>query len=148
MASRRSAKARLEDPGMIGTLFGVNADIAALILRFALGSLFIVHGYPKLTSGRKQGEGWMKSMGLPTGLVGFAGFVEFFGGLGLVIGLLTPIIAVLFAIWMVGTTWLAISKLKKKYMGGWELDLTLLLVSLALATLGSGMISLDHLLGI
>jgi uncharacterized membrane protein YphA (DoxX/SURF4 family) len=133
---------------MIGTLFGVNPDIASLILRLALGSLFIIHGYPKLTSGRKQGGEWMKSMGLPAGMVGFAGFVEFFGGLGLVLGLLTPIVAVLFAIWMVGTTWLATSKLKKKYMGGWELDLTLLLVSLALATLGSGMLSLDHLLGI
>jgi putative oxidoreductase len=148
VAARRSPQARREDPGMIETLFGVNPDIAALILRLALGSLFIIHGYPKLTSGRKQGEGWMKSMGLPTGLVGFAGFVEFFGGLGLVIGLLTPIVAVLFAVWMVGTTWLATSKLKKKYMGGWELDLTLLLVSLALAALGSGMISLDHLLGV
>src|SRR6266852_4911633 len=133
---------------MIGTLFGVNADIAALILRLALGSLFIVHGYPKLTSGRKQGGEWMKSMGLPASMVGFAGFVEFFGGLGLIFGLLTPILAVLFAIWMVGTTWLATSKLKKKYMSGWELDLTLLLASLALATLGSGTLSLDHLLGI
>lgn len=148
MAARRSPQARLEDARMTGTLFGVNPDLAALILRLALGSLFITHGYPKLTSGREQGEGWMKSMGFPAGLVGFAGFVEFFGGLGLVLGLLTPIIAVLFAIWMVGTTWLATSKLKKKYMGGWELDLTLLLVSLALAILGSGMISLDHLLGI
>ena len=133
---------------MIGTLFGVNPDIASFILRLALGSLFIIHGYPKLTSGRKQGGEWMKSMGLPAGMVGFAGFVEFFGGLGLVLGLLTPIVAVLFAIWMVGTTWLATSKLKKKYMGGWELDLTLLLASLALATLGSGTLSLDHLLGI
>src|SRR5207247_6866479 len=44
-------------------------------------------------------------------------FVEFFGGLGLLLGILTPIIALLSALWMLSTTWFAITKLKKKYMG-------------------------------
>src|SRR5213594_1418035 len=115
---------------MIESLFGVNNNLASLILRLAVGSLFIIHGYPKLTKqGRAMGGQWMKSIGMPTGMVAFGGFVEFFGGLGLIFGLLTPIIGVLFALWMLSTTWLAKSKMKKKYVGGWELDVALLLAS-------------------
>jgi len=47
----------------------------------------------------------------------FGGVTEFFGSLGLVIGLLTPVLAVLSALWMLSTTWFARSKLKKKYRG-------------------------------
>ena len=95
----------------------------------------------------RKGE-FMKSMGMPTGLVPFGGFVEFFGGLGLVFGLLTPIIAVLTALWMLSTTWFSIAKAKKKYFGGYELDITLLLAALALAFIGGGAFSLDHLIGL
>ncbi len=134
---------------MIESLFNVNTDLASLILRLAVGSLFMVHGYPKLgKQQRQQGAGWMTSMGMPGGMMAFAGVVEFFGGLALILGILTPIIAVLAALWMLSTTWFARSKLKKKYMGGWELDVTLLLASLAIAALGSGVFSIDHLLGI
>lgn len=130
------------------TIFNSYPDLAALILRLAVGTLFIYHGYPKLTAKRKEGEGWMKSMGMPIAIVPFSGFVEFFGGLGLILGILTPIVATLSALWMLSTTWFAISKLKKKYMAGYELDITLLLAALALALLGGGMYSIDHLLGL
>src|SRR6266487_3492425 len=91
---------------------------------------------------------WMKNMGMPTAIVPFAGFVEFFGGLGLLLGILTPIIALLSALWMLSTTWFAITKLKKKYMGGYELDITLLLAALALTFLGGGAFSIDRLIGL
>ena len=133
---------------MIESLFGVNANLASLILRIAVGSLFMVHGYPKLGSKqRQQGAVWMKSMGMPGWMMGFAGVAEFLGGLGLIVGFLTPIVAVLSALWMLSTTWFARSKLKKKYQGGWELDVTLMLAALEVAALGSGALSLDHLLG-
>jgi len=134
--------------GLIQSLFGVSTDLASLVLRVAVGSLFVVHGYPKLTSQRKMGEQWMKSQGMPVGMILFGGVAEFFGGLGLLVGLLTPILAVLSAMWMLSTTRFAMSKLKKKYAGGYELDITLFLASLALALLGSGAFSLDHFLGI
>lgn len=89
----------------------------------------------------------MKSMGMPTAMIPFAGVVEFFGGLALVLGILTPIVALLSALWMLSTTSFAINKLKKKYMGGYELDITLFLAALALALLGSGVYSIDHLIG-
>jgi len=134
---------------MIQTLFGASVDLPSLILRLAIGTLFIIHGYPKLTAAqRKQGGAWMKSVGMPPAMVPFGGFVEFFGGITLILGLLTPIIAVLTALWMLSTTWFSISKIKKKYAGGWEIDITLFLAALALALLGSGIFSIDHLLGL
>ncbi len=131
---------------MIQTLFGFYPDLASLILRLAVGTLFTIHGYPKLKAGKK-GE-WIKNFGMPVTMVPFAGFVEFFGGLALVFGILTPLIAFLSALWMLGTTWFAISKLKKKYQSGWELDITLFLAALAIVFLGSGIYSIDHLLGL
>ena len=128
-------------------LFPQYVDLASIILRLAIGSAFTIHGYPKLKQ-NEQGKGWMKSMGLPVGLIPFAGVVEFFGGLALILGILTPIIAVLAALWMLSTTWFSISKVKKKYASGYEIDVTILLVAIALALLGSGIYSIDHLLGI
>jgi len=134
---------------MIQTLFGSSVDLPSLILRLAIGTLFIIHGYPKLTATqRTQGGAWMKSMGMPAAMVPFGGVVEFFGGLALILGILTPIVAALSALWMLSTTWLVTTKAKKKYVGGYEIDITLLLAALALALLGSGIYSIDHLLGL
>lgn len=134
---------------MMLALFGAYPSVAALILRLALGSLFIIHGYSKLGSEqRKQGEEWMKSMSLPVGFILFGGIVEFLGGIALLLGLLTQIVAPLFALWMLSTTWLQKSKMKRKYMGGYELDITLLIGSIALAALGAGTFSVDHFIGI
>ena len=88
----------------------------------------------------------MKSMGLPGGFILFAGVVEFFGGIAILLGVFTSIIALLFALWMLSTTWLAAGKMKKKFVGGYELDIILLLASLALAAIGGGIFSIDHLL--
>ena len=132
---------------MVEPLFGVQVSVAAVILRLAIGGLFIVHGYPKLgAQQRKQGAEWMKSMGLPGGFILLGGVVEFFGGLAMLLGVFTSIIALLFAVWMVSTTWLAAGKMKKKFVGGYELDIILLLASLALAAIGGGVFSIDHLL--
>jgi len=132
---------------MVEPLFGVQVGVAALILRLAIGGLFIIHGYPKLgAQQRKQGAEWMKSMGLPGGFILFAGVVEFFGGIAILLGVFTSIIALLFALWMLSTTWLAAGKMKKKFVGGYELDIILLLASLALAAIGGGIFSIDHVL--
>jgi putative oxidoreductase len=132
---------------MIEPLFGVQVDVAALILRLGIGGLFIIHGYPKLGAQQlKQGAEWMKSMGLPGGFILLGGVVEFFGGIAILLGVFTSIIASLFALWMLSTTWLAAGKMKKKFVGGYDLDIILLLASLALAAIGGGIFSIDHLL--
>ncbi len=132
----------------IGSIFGLHLSTASLLLRLAIGTLFMIHGYPKLTAQRKGTGEWLKSMGFSSGFAGFAGVVEFFGGLALLLGVFTQIVALLSALWMLSTTWLAKGKMKKKYFGGYELDITLMLAALALAMLGGGIYSLDFLLGI
>src|SRR5438309_9516129 len=115
-------------------LFAQFVDLASIILRLAIGSAFMIHGYPKLKQ-NEQGKGWMKSMGLPTALIPFAGVVEFFGGLGLILGILTLIIAFLSALWMLSTTWLSVTKIKQTYAGVLEIDRTVPLRSIALTCL-------------
>jgi putative oxidoreductase len=131
------------------SLLGIHTSIAALLLRLVIGSVFTIHGYPKFSAEqRKQGGEWMKSMGLPSGFILFGAVVEFFGGLAILLGLFTQIIALLFALWMLSTTWLSKVKMKKKFAGGYEVDVILLVASLALAAIGAGALSIDHLLGI
>src|SRR5260370_38486143 len=116
---------------MIQALFGSSVDFSSLILRLAIGTLFIIHGYPKLTSAqRKQGGAWMKSVGMSATMVPLGGFVEFFGGIALILGPLTPIVAVLSALWMLSTTWFSASKVKKKYAGATHVEGTTLLAAL------------------
>src|SRR5208283_5839884 len=99
---------------MGSSLFGVHLSVAALLLRLVIGVVFIIHGYPKFSAAqRKQGGEWMKSMGLPSGFILFGAVVEFFGGIALVLGIFTQVIAVLFALWMLSTTWLQKVKMKK-----------------------------------
>jgi putative oxidoreductase len=134
---------------MSGSIFGVDLSVAALILRLAIGAVYVIHGYPKLgAKQRKQGGEWMKSMGLPAGFILLGGVVEFLGGLALLLGVLTSIVAALSALWMLSTTWLSVAKMKKKFVGGYEFDVVLLLASLALAVIGGGLFSIDRLLGI
>jgi uncharacterized membrane protein YphA (DoxX/SURF4 family) len=130
-------------------LLGAHAGVAALLLRLVIGAVFIIHGYPKFSAAqRKQGGEWMKSMGLPSGFILFGAVVEVFGGVAILLGILTQIIAVLFALWMLSTTWLKKAKMKNKFAGGYEVDVILLVASLALAAVGSGPFSIDYLLGI
>jgi putative oxidoreductase len=98
---------------------------------------------------RTEGTGqWLSSIGLPAGFAALAGTVEFFGGLALLLGILTPIIAGLVALWMLSTTWLSVAKINKKFVGVYELDILLELAALALAAIGGGAFSVDHLLGL
>ena len=130
-------------------LLGIHVSLAALILRLMIGVVFIIHGYPKFSATqRKQGGDWMKSMGMPAGFILLGAVVEFFGGIAILLGILTQVIAVLFAVWMLSTTWLSKVKMKKKFASGYEIDVVLLLASLALAAIGPGALSIDHLLGI
>src|SRR5947209_19684942 len=92
-------------------VFASYPDVAALIGRVALGALFVTHGWPKIKDIRKP-IGFVKGTGWPGGAAFATLFtlLEFFGGLALIIGLLTQIVAVLFVLQMIATT----AVLKKK----------------------------------
>lgn len=124
-------------------------DAAGLIARLALGAIFIAHGYPKVMDLQKP-MGWVKGTGWPYGAVFAALFslLEFFGGALLILGFFTRVVAALFFLEMIATTIFSITKLKKKFILGYELDLGYATLALVLALIGPGSYSLDGFLGI
>lgn len=63
--------------------------VALLLLRLVVGWAFVLHGWSKIQS--EHGWcGWM-GKGLPAHWQGLAVIAEFGGGLGLMVGLLTPV---------------------------------------------------------
>ena len=117
-----------------------------LLLRCGLALVFIYHGYPKLFGERAQIIESFQAIGLPSYFVYIAGSIEFFCGVALALGLLTPVAGVLLLLDMAGAMW------KYNFNAGiyavreYELPLVLGLASLVLATTGGGPYSLDRLL--
>jgi putative oxidoreductase len=121
----------------------------ALFLRVWVGVNFVAHGYPKLGKSRQQTLQWTKSLGVPTLATYLAIILEFFGGLSLVIGFIVPIVGFFIALEMIGAILLKKTKMKAPYMGqnSYEIDITYLMLAIALIVLGAGVFSVDSLLG-
>ncbi|MEM3111097.1 MAG: DoxX family protein [Candidatus Caldarchaeum sp.] len=147
-------------------------DVGLLLLRVFLGFIMVVHGMPKLGGPmRQQMRGGMAQLGIPPLLFDLVGLLEFIGGIALILGVLTRVAALLFALEMVGTIILYLSKLStfvpppemlqqmvagsRRFMrgfmagvGGWEFDLLILGAALLLLTTGAGALSVDRLLNL
>ncbi len=126
---------QLLDFGMFGPLF----------LRIGLAVVFLVHGYPKIFKkenflGTAQ---FFESIKIKPGKfwVAVVGGVEFFGGILILVGLFTQVVALLLMINMVVAIWKV--KWQKGFLNGYEFDLVLLLMAFALMVLGPGVFSLD-----
>ncbi len=129
-----------------------DAGLAALALRIPAGIIFTAHGAQKLFGALGgyglEGTGqWMASIGLEPGylMALLAGGAEFFGGLALLLGLLTRPAAAVLAITMLVAI-LAVHAANGLFMSnnGYEFGLSLLAVSLALVFSGGGALSLDR----
>jgi putative oxidoreductase len=120
--------------------------LPVLILRIALGAIFIVHGWKKMRD-LKQNAKNFEAMGFRPGkLFGTAAaLLEFVGGILLLFGLFTTSIAALFILeFAVILIWRWVKRMP--FVGGWELDLLILASVIALFSLGAGAYSLDRMI--
>jgi len=127
-------------------------DTGLLLLRLVVGLLFAGHGAQKLFGsfggGGPQGTtAFLSSLGYrkPAALAVVAGLSELGGGLLLAGGFLTPLASFLLATVMLNA--IATVVWPKGFLGGWEFELTLATVAVALAAIGPGEYSIDHAIG-
>jgi putative oxidoreductase len=117
-------------------------DISMLLLRLAAGLVFIAHGWPKVR-GMKMTAQHFESMGFKPGHVwGTAvALVEFFGGIAVFLGFAAQPAAFALAIVMLVALFWKLGK-GQGLVGGYELDLVLLAVMIAIAFLDAGAYSM------
>ncbi len=123
------------------------SDWGILLLRVVLGLIFVRHGLPKMKDLKATGESFA-GMGFKPGRFWgtLVAILEIVGGLALIAGFFTQIVAALFVIEFIVI--LAAVKRKSGFVGGYEFDLLILASVVLLVLLGSGSISIDRLLGI
>ena len=137
---------------LITKLTTTQAGWSALALRLPIGIIFAAHGAQKRFGwfggyGLEGTAGWMDSIGLSPGMLMalLAGAAEFFGGLALIIGLLTRPAAAALAVAMLVAIF-AVHFENGLFMAnnGYEFGLALLVCSVGLVFRGAGSLSADR----
>lgn len=117
-----------------------NADIGLLLIRLGLAAVFIGHGFQKLT-GMAMVAGFFSQLGVPAFVAYLVAFGELAAGLSMLLGFWTHWAGKLIAVIMVFA--IILVKFKTGFIGGYELDLILLLSGLAITFMGPGVYSLE-----
>jgi putative oxidoreductase len=144
---------------MFRKLIGTDNDFAATILRLALGIVFFAHGAQKML-GWFGGYGFTGTMGFFTGVLHIpapfaflAIAAEFFGGLGLIVGLLTRVasfgifVEMLVAVSMIHHNFGFFMNWNGTQRGeGYEYHLLVLAITIFLMIRGAGAVSIDRTL--
>lgn len=125
-------------------------DVALLALRIVAGLVFTAHGAQKLfVYGIAGVQGAFTSMGAPLPFITgpFIAGLEFFGGIALVVGLLTRLVALGLVADMLGAILLVHFANGFFAPKGYEFVFTLMGASLALLVAGAGGYSVDAIVG-
>ena len=121
-------------------------QVALLLLRLGLATVFVYHGYPKLFGGTERFVESFQAIGLPAYVVYIAGVIELFGGVALALGLFTPIAGLLLVLDIAAAMWKYNLNEGISAVREYELPLILGLAALAIAATGGGPFSLDRLI--
>jgi putative oxidoreductase len=118
------------------------APYAALVLRVALGVMFLAHSlYLKVFVFTVAGTvGFFESLGLPGLFAYLTILAEIGGGIALILGFQTRLVAIALLPVLLGATWVHAGNgwLFTAQGGGWEYPLFLTVAALVQALLGSG----------
>lgn len=136
--------------------FVANDSLAPVALRIAAGIIFMAHGAQKLFGwfggyGLEGTGQWMASIGLEPGyfMALMAGSAEFFGGLFLLLGLLTRATSLVLAFTMLVAI-VTVHLPNGLFMSnnGYEFGLALMVISISTTISGAGRFSIDNLLNV
>jgi putative oxidoreductase len=116
-------------------------------IRIVVGVIFIITGWPKLLD-IQQAQGFFMMIGLPQELAVTIGLLEVVGGLLLVAGILTRILAALFVIEMIGAITILNTTFPFPIPEGYEIaqfsvPILSLAISISLILTGPGRISIE-----
>ncbi len=143
---------------MLKRLMGTSDDVSLTILRLVLGVVFFAHGAQKMLGwfggyGFHGTMGFFEHLGMPAPLAFLVICTEFFGGLGLIVGLLTRIAALGIAGEMIGAIFMV--HLPNGFFMNWagnqkgegfEYHLLAIAMAAALLLRGAGAASVDRAL--
>ncbi|MDP4552200.1 DoxX family protein [Alkalihalobacillus macyae] len=116
--------------------------LGLLTIRLIVGMLFFAHGFFKFSEGIANTAAFFEAIGLSGFLAYVVGLIELIGGVLMILGLGTRIVSVLFSSILIGA--LILVKRSTGMLGGYELDIALLAMSLSLFLSGGGPYSLRH----
>jgi len=143
---------------MLKRLMGTSNDVTFTILRLVLGVVFLAHGSQKMLGwfggfGFHATMGSFTQMGMPAPVALLIICTEFFGGLGLIVGLLTRVAALGITGLMIGAIFMVHMQngFFMNWMGnqkgeGFEYHLLVIAMAAALLLRGAGAFSLDRAL--
>lgn len=118
--------------------------LALLLMRAAFGIIFMSHGYPMLAHRTSGTQAIFAQHGIPGYFVYVSGVLELFGGGLLLLGLFTRGAALLLAIEMVLLIWKVSTPHSYLAVNEYSYPLVIAVGCFELATLGAGLISVDH----
>ena len=129
---------------------GGRGALGLLILRLAVGAAFVFHGWYKITSAGGM-TGWMGDAPVPGSLQAAAALSEFLGGIGLILGLLTPVASFFLACTMIAAIGMAHLPHGDPFVAArpgpsWELAAAYLATALTVLLGGPGQLSLDYVI--
>jgi putative oxidoreductase len=140
---------------MLDRLFAPFDGVGELILRLALGIVFLAHGLPKLKNPSEM-SGLLTKLGIPAAslLAWLVALLETAGAVLLMIGIATRIVALGLTIDMlVAIVTVRVGLAKAPFASGpkgsgWDFEFSLLAAALALVFLGGGRLALDRFFGL